>query len=371
MAPSYIIAFLLVCITVKSTGQGIIIPILTLAYESLYFIAVCTSVQFVLIFGCIFVIITKGKIFLPPNKLSILLCGFFNGLMAITMIYAANPTRTPIIIQTVLAGLPIIPSFILRKIYLDKKTVYNKRYLVPSILLLIGSLCVLTIPTYKTFNLTNIGWILCYLFGIICMSAYNVIQEKYIIDTKDNTFLNKITLVFYSRIAELMVIIAFCWLDIYLGYVDDGFQAFINSLYFFGTNYKYALLLELFILLFVLSYILSVYLNSISTNYNMLTPAIANPLVALFFTIFDQFNPGIKYPIWVIIITIVLSTLSIILWIRGEKQGPSGILSRVHRDSRRPAYNAVPDSEGISETSGSALQSQSSLATFLDRTQTK
>ena len=50
----------------------------------------------------------------------------------------------------------------------------------------------------------------------------------------------------------------------------------------------------------------------------MLIPTIANPLVIVFFTIFGSLNHGIHYPVWIVCTCIGLSTIGMILWVKGE-----------------------------------------------------
>ncbi|AYV78840.1 MAG: hypothetical protein Edafosvirus37_14, partial [Edafosvirus sp.] len=52
----------------------------------------------------------------------------------------------------------------------------------------------------------------------------------------------------------------------------------------------------------------------------MIASAIINPLTIVFFTIFDNLNSGIKYPLYVIIPGLFCSIIATILWIKGEKK---------------------------------------------------
>ena len=51
----------------------------------------------------------------------------------------------------------------------------------------------------------------------------------------------------------------------------------------------------------------------------MILTNITNQSVAIFFTIFPELNHGIQYPLAVTISSLVLNVLSVVLWIKGEK----------------------------------------------------
>ena len=67
-------------------------------------------------------------------------------------------------------------------------------------------------------------------------------------------------------------------------------------------------------------FMLGIYVNSISTNYTMITKVVISPSVAIFFTIFSDLNPGLKYPLWIVIVTVIASIISVILWLKGESK---------------------------------------------------
>jgi hypothetical protein len=319
MNQKLLIGLLVTGIIIKNAVQGIIIPIIVQFYDSLNFILLSTSLQFIIIFGVFYLILTKGTFYLPPKKMLVFMTGLFNAFMALTLIYSANPARTPIIIQIILAGLPIIPSCFLRKYLLDKLIIYNKKYVTLSLIFILLSLGFAAIPLTSDWHPDSIVWIGFFTIGIIFQSTYNVLQEKYIFETNDDSLLNKMTLIFYTRVVEFIVLICFFWLEYLLGYTNDPYAAFFDSILQFAMNIKAALLLEGFVLAYIGSYTLGTYLNSISSNYNMLTPLVSNPAVAVFFTVFSGFNNGIKYPLWVILCCMTFSVTGIIFWIIGEK----------------------------------------------------
>lgn len=318
MNQKVLIALLVIGITIKSAAQGIIVPIILEYFTSVNFIMTFTTIQFILIFGILYYFLSKCSCIIPEYKLSIVLSGVFTGLMAVTMSYAARPDRTPITIQTILAGLPIIPSMIMRKIILNKIIIYDMRFIAPSIICFIASVVVASIPFAYQFAVSNLLWILVYTIGIIFQSAYNVYQEKYMTESDDSSLLNKVMLVYYSRIIELLTIISFCWCE-YLINGENIANVYGENVKIFFTDHIPMLLFEGFIIAYIFAYIMSVYLNNISTNYNMMIPAMANPIVCIFFTVFTQFNIGIKYPIWAIVVPIICSSTGIILWMFGEK----------------------------------------------------
>jgi len=316
-------------ITVKSAVQGITIPIILTYYTSMNFIMTITSIQFLIVFGIAYFVLTRGKIIIPAEKkLLIFLSGLFTGLMSLCMTYSANPSRTPIMLQAILASLPILPSVLLRKLFLKKLTIYKKRLIIPSVILLIISVGFSTIPLDGSWDAKGAVWSLMYAAGIVFQSAYNVMQEKYITETGDYSLLNKITIIFGSRIVEILTLISLFWLDYFIGYGLNPFTAYFDSMKVFAFDYKAALLFEGFVLAYIIAYVMGIYLNTISSNYNMIVPAVANPLVAIFFTVFSYLNIGIQYPLWVVIPSICMSTAGMVLWILGEKQDTTQFVDR-------------------------------------------
>lgn len=320
MDQRFVIAGLVVLISIKNAGQGILVPIIAQTYESFNFVLITYSVQFILFFGAIYLYLNNWR-FRKPNHLKIIIVsGVFMALMALLMLYAANPNRTPIIFQVVLASMPILPSFFLRKKFIKKFTVYDYKYIIPSFVLIGVSIVLCVIPVAADFHARDIIWIIMFATGILCLSSYNVAQEKYLTDTRDSSINNKIGLIFYSKLVELLIIISFSWLELLIGNESNPIHAFEMSAIKYITNLKAFLFLEGFVLAYLVAFFLSVYLNSISSNYNMLTVVISNPLVAIFFTVFREFDTGIKYPLYIIIPAICLNIGSIMLWIKGERK---------------------------------------------------
>lgn len=318
-----LIVFILVTfIIIKNAIQGIIIPILAEFYQSLNFILIATCVQFIIIFGSIYVVLSvksADKFKFPEGKIMILLIGIFNGGMAILMMYSANPDRTPVILQTILASLPVIPSFILRKLILNKVMVHNKILTILSLIFILTSVSFAIIPIISEWKMSSFGWIAVYFSGILCLSTYNVLQEKYTSEYDTSKLVDKIGIVFFGKIIELILILSLCWLEIFFGQNKYPYQSFVTSCEQFITNYKASLLLEGFIVAYMIAYMLAVYLNSINSNFNMISPVVSNPLVAIFFTVFSQYNNGIKYPIWIICCCVGCSIIGVVLWLFSEK----------------------------------------------------
>jgi hypothetical protein len=78
-------------------------------------------------------------------------------------------------------------------------------------------------------------------------------------------------------------------------------------------------MLQLFIYDCLALYLFSIYLNSISTNYNMILTNLTNQSVAIFFAIFPHLNAGIHASIPITILSLAFNILSVVLWINAEK----------------------------------------------------
>lgn len=326
MSASYfLIAFLITTITINGGFQSIIIPILDTHYPSIYFILSTSSFQFCFAFGIIYLIIVRKGVGLPPKKLTVFGAGLFNGLMSVSLIYASKPTRTPVVLQSILSGLVILPTVVLTKLFLKKKVRYNCFFSVTSIICLIVSLGISTIPLIKTWTWGGLGWICVYIFGTFCRSAFNVLQERYFIETDDTSLKNKIVNVFYIRLTHFIIVALSFWMEYAIGYKDikdhGPIQIFVESVKVFITKPIYMGLLEAFVVSYILLYMLGVYLNTISTNYNMITAVAATPANAVFFAIFPKLNPGIQYPPIIFVPSLIFAMISIALWIKGETNG--------------------------------------------------
>jgi len=140
--------------------------------------------------------------------------------------------------------------------------------------------------------------------------------------TDDKSIANISRLLTFTNITQLLVFIIFCWIELFLGNYNTLYGAsiaFYESLIIFITIFSKSFIIELFVIVSVMTYYFSAYLNTISTNYNMLLINIINQLVPIFFLIFPQFNNGIKYPFYIILLSLVFNISSVILWIYGEK----------------------------------------------------
>lgn len=174
------------------------------------------------------------------------------------------------------------------------------------------------IPVDFHQNVNAAGWIIMAFAGVISQAGYNVMQERYMERSNDYSIQNKFLLMFWSKLVEIIILISMCWLEIFIGYSQNPFQAFINSAKFFVSSAGHFFMLDGFILAYIISFTLAVYLNSISANYNMITVIISNPLAVLFFYIFRQFNNGLTYPLWIIILSLTFGISSVVFWLKGE-----------------------------------------------------
>ena len=307
-------------IIVTGATQAILIPILTMYFDSLFYILFNTGVQLIIIFGTLFFFLNGRKFSLPPYKRFVFQSGLFNAFMGICQVYSANPERTPPVLQSILAGLAIVPSIILTKYFLEKKVLYNFRFVVPSMILLIASLVIPIAYIGNDWHWESILWTLLYTSGIVFRGTFNIMQEKYLTESADPTLNNKVMLLFYSRSIQFVFIVLSFPLEYVIGYEANPFTEFLHSCEQFFTDYKGFILLEVFIIAYLLIYGFSVYLNSISTNYNMISTAAINPSVAVFFTVFKSLNPGMHFPLGIVISSLICSVMSVILWIFGEKK---------------------------------------------------
>lgn len=236
--------------------------------------------------------------------------------------------------QSMLTALTVIPAVLMRYCVFGKEYVYFDKILnVISIILLVTSVVIAGYPLaddIRHINLVCIFWSVIYLIGICILTWYNVTQEKYVRQTEtkytNTTFRekldNKIILSFFSRIPMLVIVIFSFGIE-YLLVLDNETSPllrFNESFYQAFTQLESGLILQGFIITYFVLFFSAIYLNAISTSYHMILTVISNPAVALFFTIFPSLNPGIQYPLWVTISSIIFSVSSVICWIAGESQ---------------------------------------------------
>ena len=312
--------FYIVMIMIFGSTLAIIMPIIVDYYDSSYFILLVSGFEFCIIFGLFLKHVSSHGFEKPKELTTVILCGVFGALMAMFMIYSASPKRTPVVIQSVFTSTGILFSVIFTKYILKKKVTYIKKYIYPSVFLLLSSVFISLIPFYKDATVSQFLWILMYLAGVVFRSIFNILQEKYFTDTRDPSFKNKIHVIFYTRLFQFITCLALFWMDYYVGHGDKPFDDFINSLVTFITDPLKNLFLQAYVVAFIILYIFSIYLNEISTNYNMVATVGTNPSVAIFFTLFPQLNSGKQFSLAVTIPSLVCGVVSIILWIKGEQK---------------------------------------------------
>lgn len=338
----------LVCTVLATVGtvlfgsmQNILVPILVDSFKdnmgSPYFILITSTFFFWVIFGIIFAVY-KYKIILKPYPanahLIFFLTGLFDAFTGIFIVYASDAVRTPIVLQSVLAGTAIIFTLLASKLLIaSKKNInYHNRYVYLAMFLLTASVLISTIPQYiiSKWGPQNIFWIFVFLFGIICRALYNTLQEKYIEMAREKEMIEfnpmprdweyKIVVLYWTCFYQFIVMVAFVWLDIipFFGYsTPSNFLDHTKNFYecYFGFNCKWTILLGLgFVFGYVGSYFSAIYLNAKSANFSMLATTMIPPTVIGFFEIFPSLNSGEEYPLAITIVCILLNTACVVIW---------------------------------------------------------
>jgi hypothetical protein len=338
---------LIALIVITSSVQHICVPILVTYFESLYFIIMATSFEGCINYAIVLLILTKGRFALPKNYKLVALAGVFNALMSLCFIYSSNPQRTPVVIQSIFLGFTVFPTVLLRRLFLHKIIIYNKIYISASILFLMISVGVASYPLYDStpggdHNKLSM-WIAGYLGAVFFLSIDNVMQEKYVITTNDGSVTNKITFAFYTSICQFCTLILFCWVEFVFGYTNTPIESFARSAIAFVHNPYLLLLFHFFIYDCLILYLISINLNAISTNYNMILTNLTTQSVAIFFTIFPQLNNGLKYELHITLISLICNSISVILWITGEKNVTQWQTISEHPEDE--SYHADADEE--------------------------
>lgn len=318
------VAVSLLLLVILGSFQAIIIPIIADVYTSPYFVLVVNGSEFCIFFMLLALVVCKGRIPFPHTEdlKSVISCGVYSAFMSIGLYYASSPERTPVVFQSILQSLVILPSFIFSKLLLNKPMLYIKKYITLSVILLFASVVITAIPLTSKWSWMAFLWVMIFLVGKTCRGASNVYQEKYLREVRNelSPLQNKVLLGFWSRVIQLGVTGAMFWIEYVIGYSDHPWKDFSHSINMFLSAKTQFWFLQSFIFSFIILYGVSIYLNSISTNYNMITAVATNPATAIFFTVFPKFNTGIVIPIEYVIPGLVCSVLSVIFWILGERK---------------------------------------------------
>lgn len=310
---------LILLVIVTGSIQHISVPILVTIYPSLYFILVFTSLHGLINFFIVLNIyscVKKIPLTKPKEIKLIGLAGIINALMSISFVYSSNPQRTPILVQSIFLGLAILPTVLLRRLILNRKTVYDWKWTGSSLVFLFSSIIVSISPLFSEGLAGFSPWILLYIFAIFLLGLDNVLQENYAVKTNDFSIFNKLRFATGTSFFQLITLILLCWLDPILGYNSETIDDIVQSLKMFAQNPIY---LELFIINCLILYVMLIQVNEISSNYNMILTTIMNQSVAIFFTLFPSFNNGLAFPIKITLTSLVLSGISVFLWIKGER----------------------------------------------------
>lgn len=325
----------MVMIVVFGSASHISLPLVVSTYPSVFFVLFMCSIESIIIYGIIllgtryfnqseYYDLFVGDWFNFKQYYKIIIpTGISNSLMSILMMYSANPVRTPVVIQSVFLGLAVLSSIFFSRFLLNKRVQYHWGFTTTSILFLFGSVGIAIVPlVMDTYDFT-IMWSMMFMFGVFSYSLTNVLQEKFIRDTSNNTFDNKIYLAFYSSLFQFATIILFSWSDLFIGYDDvysnsTTWESFTESFQVMKSEPVAFFLLQLFISLWCTLFVLALFLNAISTNYTMILTNMTNQSVALFFIIFPHLNHGIKYPLYITLTSLGTSFASVILWVNAE-----------------------------------------------------
>ncbi len=172
------------------------------------------------------------------------------------MMYSANPKRTPVFVQAILQNTPIIFCAMFRFLIIKRKLFYKHVYIILSLLCICIAIAMIVLPLglNSESNQFQFWWILIILAGVIFQALYNVIQEKYFEKSTDFSIHNKINVVFWCKLFELLTIISLSWLELYIGYNNHPIKSFIDSVHLY-LPVSYILLYYNFLLLLIFLHI--------------------------------------------------------------------------------------------------------------------
>lgn len=325
---------------ITGATQGVLLPLMTLKFPSVYFIVFMIALESVIILVvgsicCKDYIATTGS----EGRWSAVFAGIFYALMSLAKVYSSNPNRTPPIMQSTLQSTTIVFTLIFSKLLLTEwgfscfgyeikhpkpsdaagKT-YEWKFIITSIIcLFISVIMPLIYDLVMDKSSDSHLWVLCYMFGVICRAISTVCQELYFIKTADLSNVNKLKLLLCVHVIQFFIIVPAFGLEFVISESESPLSDFVKSLSIFIMDWRAALIFHGFIGAYFLFLVCAIYLNTISSNYIMIVSVVITPSVTIFFTIFKGWIPDIIFPLWIIIPSLIIACISVFFWMRGEK----------------------------------------------------
>lgn len=238
------------------------------------------------------------------------LCGLFEALSNILLLYASDLTRTPIIIQTTLLNLTF-PIMLSLTQYLNNKTeeLFDYRTIISFALYIIAVIVPIITLYMSNENILNTYentfWILIYVCAIFMKVLQYISQRTYKkINGSDSS-----ACLFWGSFNQLIITMFLMWVDLipFFGYslynnFDDhtlnGIKCYFNVICDYGIYFGLA-----FVLCYVFSemIVLNVEINLLGVNMFVMI------FVMLFFSIpfGASFNDGYECPIYISVVSIM------------------------------------------------------------------
>eukprot|EP01091_Cochliopodium_minus_P015880 TRINITY_DN5768_c0_g1_i2.p1 TRINITY_DN5768_c0_g1~~TRINITY_DN5768_c0_g1_i2.p1 ORF type:complete len:250 (-),score=42.81 TRINITY_DN5768_c0_g1_i2:78-827(-) len=240
------------------------------------------------------------------SKWSFFLIGFFNTLNGIFIVYSSDPTRTPPVLQAILANTSIFWGILTTKLIVGKNAPMNYCQTTPifSLLMITSGIILSLLPTViGTIKGTipffhgagGLIWSVLFMLGVIPGSIINVIEERFLKmrkrEEKDNEnrsrFFDMVVMLAYSGTCQLICMICLFWVDLIpnFGSSNGSIHAFFDNIY---LSLKCFLHIDphctnniwlgvLFTVDFLFNFIASALLNETSANYGLIASVISTP----------------------------------------------------------------------------------------------
>lgn len=373
-------------LVVSTTAQDISIPIWLHSFghhkAGSYFILLFSSLVFA-VFFCIAYLLVSFVFYEEQRKLSpykpdlmgnlkyITAVGVLDAVNGFIIIYSSLPDRTPPVLQPVLGNTAIIWSILLSKYHVShlRKRSYCNLWVVFCITLVIAGVALMVVPVILDHGLDNIsgisqaGWIIVFIGGVIPGAWYNVMQQKALdymsirrqemnilekamdedkLGNLENRPLNREQtqkdLEKYFQQLDIFFVLAISCV-IQLVFVCVCF--WVNFIPWFGFGLQIHLLESIkcyfgfyeecssagwigiiFLSSYLFTYFTSIVINETSANYNEFVGSLIAPLSVAFWYIFPDLvdADADPPPLWAAILALVLLTVATFLWRWWEKK---------------------------------------------------
>ena len=297
-----------------------------------YYIIILNPLISAIVFGIIYIM---GNCDVPDyiefdtnrsKKKLLIISGLFNTLSNILILYTSELSRVSILLQIIILTSNVFITDILIKYFTYRNLKIINGYTITSIIMMIGTFMIPIIYQIITnnFNKYDILWIILNISGIVSKSISILLHEKYI-EENVNNLKTQLEMTIINNTLQTIICIAIInmdWIPI-IGYSQK--KGFIEvskntiNLFFEGKSITVIVIGIAYTLSYIGNQLNNIFLSitELKNKYYM-NPryvSIITPIsVIILYTVATSINYGIKYPLYINIIVMLMIIISLIIW---------------------------------------------------------